>query len=106
MTQNFPTTGFDVEVPTIAETNLTGWLATIRFARHGAQYHVRFRHLRAPECLRNGRAIDWSDLTPTARSVANKAADWLNEAGQARRAAKPESSDGMSPGERYSRYYD
>ena len=75
----FPTTGWNVEIPTIAETQLTGWLATVRYTRNGAQYTIRFRNLRNPECQRNGKAIDWPELTATARNVACNSADWLRD---------------------------
>jgi hypothetical protein len=77
---DFPTRGFSLIQPTVAETQLTGWLATVQFSRLGHEYAIKFRNLRQPECLRDGKPIDWYKLNSKAQAVAHKAADWLNAA--------------------------
>ncbi len=83
---DYPTRGFSLTMPTIVETQLTGWLATVHFQRAGADYDIRFVALRSPQCLRNGKPIDWHKMSAKARAVAHKAADWLNEAAKLRAA--------------------
>jgi hypothetical protein len=80
MSQDYPTRGFSIIQPTIAESQLTGWLATVQFTRLWHQYAIKFRNLRAPECLRDGKPVDWYKLNSKAQSVGHKAADWLKEA--------------------------
>ncbi len=77
---NYPTRGFSLIQPTIIETSLTGWLATVQFTRLGHQYSIKFRHLRQPECLRDGKPIDWYKLNSKAQAVGHKAADFLRAA--------------------------
>lgn len=69
---DYPTRGFGLEVPTILETQLTGWCGTVRFERRGHQYAIRFEP-GTPSCLRDGQAIEWTKLPANARSLAYSA---------------------------------
>lgn len=83
---DYPTRGFNIIQPTIAETQLTGWLATVQFERLGHRYAITFRAGRGPECLRDGKPVAWHKLNSKAQAVGHKAADWLNEAAKVRAA--------------------
>lgn len=75
---DYPARGWTIVQPTIAETQLTGWLATVQFERLGHRYAIKFCR-GGPECLRDDKPIAWHKMNAKAREVAHKAADWLNE---------------------------
>jgi hypothetical protein len=84
MTSDYPTRGFNIVQPSIAETQLTGWVATAQFSRLGHEYAIKFIDNRMPrlsvECMRDGKPIAWHRLSDKARQVAHKAADFLKSA--------------------------
>jgi len=84
---DYPTRGYSVEQPTILETKLTGWCATVRFKRAGHRYEIKFITLQAPRCLRDDRPIAWERLNSKAQATAHKAADFLSAAAKLSREA-------------------
>lgn len=88
---DYPTRNFSLVTPSVAETKLTGWVATARFERQGHRYDIRFVDNRmqrlSVECMRDGKPVSWDKLTNAARKIAHKAADFLRSAAEVRSAA-------------------
>jgi hypothetical protein len=69
----YPTRGIELVVPSNAETEITGWLATVNFNRRGHDYSVQY--------LRCGLGIErdgekvraWDDLPPAVQKIIVKA---------------------------------
>jgi hypothetical protein len=76
----YPTRGFNLITPTIAERQLTGHVATVQFERLGHRYAIKWIVGRAVECSRNGKSVAWHKMNTKAQAVAHKAYDFLKGA--------------------------
>jgi hypothetical protein len=75
----YPTRGYSLETPSLAETALTGWLATAHFQRLNHRYDVRFSR-QGVFVLRDGASVAWHNVPYVAQKVAHKVADFLKSA--------------------------
>jgi hypothetical protein len=73
----YPTKGFSLEVPCLAETTLTGLVATVGFERRGHKYEAALGQNHS--YLRDGNFVAWDALPTTARATINKAVEFINK---------------------------
>lgn len=81
---DYPTRDFTIIQPSIVETQLTGWIATVQFTRRDHQYEVKLTDNRmarwSVSCLRDGKPIAWHAVNLQAMAVVNEAVKWLKAA--------------------------
>lgn len=71
---------FDLTVPTILETQITGWMGTGAKLHRAARWEARIESGKPAALSRNGEAIAWADAPDHARRFANEVVAFFNAA--------------------------